>query len=622
MYGRVNWVGVVCAVLGQLGGIGHSAAQSAGADSARDLQTSCQLTGLPPLERASVSWRGDCRDGLAVGVGEVFMFSNGRIRYILRGNFQAGKLLTQESLRDCATGACTDDIPLSMLRQHQQSAAPSGVQPVASVSSAAQATPVVATSAALGASAPATKDIEIKSADAVYSGAFVLDPKTGRLSGEGNVKFVDGRSYVGALRDSVKTGRGTYIWTNGQRYSGQWLNDLPHGQGEWTASDGERYTGDFIAGRREGAGTMTKSDGTRYEGQWRADRNHGNGKLTFASGDAYEGVFVDGERTGKGTYRQKSGNVYTGEWLRGQRNGQGVEEWANGQRYEGQWALDRKTGNGLMRFPDGSTYEGPWNEDLASGSGDIVFASGDTYTGQVLNGLPHGAGIFRWGSGDRFEGEFDAGRPTAKGQMTFLTEAVATGNSSNGPASSSAPTRVEASVAPPPAPSAAPAAPVTRANLCFGAFNSARALVTLRRFLDSFPDDECGRHALAKQKIASIEERERNASRAIEDRIAQAKALVGAIVAFKQEVTSCVKGTGLNCERVTYVFDVKGRVREIDVQRRTAQVQVSDATSLGNEKRAPSALFAEGRSAATEAFKAKVVGGVQSKTLEEIGLAF
>jgi hypothetical protein len=173
------------------------------------------------------------------------------------------------------------------------------------------------------------------------------------------------------------------------------------------------------------------------------------------------------------------------------------------------------------------------------------------------------------------------------------------------------------------APSAASKTPeVSRASICFAAFNSANSVALLKRFLDSFPDDECGRHSLAKQKIAVQAERDRAAGLAIEDRTAQARALIGAVVVFRQEFPFCVSGTGNNCQRVTYVFEVKAKIREINVQARTAQVVISDAMSLANEKGAPAQLFAEGRAAASAQYKSRFVGTVQSKRMEEVGLAF
>ena len=542
-----------------------------GAVAAFDLQTGCLVGSIPNAQRLSVTWTGACSSGSANGVGDVIAFSNGRLRYILRGDFRGGQLRTQDNVRDCGTANCLDDVPVSLVRLHEQAAAKlasSAPPPVAApgLPATTAAAPTATTPISTSSAAPR----EIRAPDAVYSGAFVQDQTTGLISGDGEIKFFDGRSYKGSLKNSRKEGTGTYVWADGLRYVGGWVNDLQQGRG----------------------------------------------KMEFVNGDGYEGDFAQGERTGNGTYRQKSGNTYTGQWLRGQRDGAGIEEWTDGQRYEGAWKANRKEGAGQMRFPDGGTYDGEWRNDLATGQGDIVFASGDVYTGQVRNGVPNGNGIFRWGSGDRFEGEFDGGRPTAKGEMTFMINAVA--------ASSPVETPTPAA---PPAPVAVAATPTavnapSRANLCAAAFNAASNVVALRRFIDSFPDDECSRHALAKQKIAATAERERLAARATDEKAALAKTLIGAVVAFQQEFPFCVTGSGATCQRVTYVFDVKAKIRDIDVQKRTARVQISDATSLGNQKRAPAQLFAEGRTAATQDYKSRNIGVVQSKSLEEVGLAF
>ena len=476
-----------------------------GAVAAFDLQSGCLVGSIPSAERLSVTWTGACSSGTANGVGDVIAFSNGRLRYILRGEFLSGQLRIQQSVRDC-TANCVDDVPASLVRLHEQAAAR-----LASSAPPPLATPgVSALPAAASSATPAAANLgpmrEIRAPDAVYRGAFVQDQTTGVISGEGEIKFFDGRSYQGPLKNSRKEGVGTYIWADGLRYVGPWANDVQHGRG----------------------------------------------KMEFVNGDSYEGDFAQGERTGNGTFRQKSGNTYTGQWLRGQRDGAGVEEWADGQRYEGAWKANRKEGLGQMRFPDGGTYDGDWRNDLATGQGDIVFASGDVYTGQVRNGLPDGNGIFRWGSGDRFEGVFDAGRPTAKGEMTFMISAVA---ASLPVVETPAPTAPTVPAVPVAAPTAAPAAPAvaaatpaaanvpSRATLCAAAFNAAGTAVALRRFMDSYPDDECARHTLAKQKIAAIAERERLATRATDEKAALAKTLIGAVVAFQQEFPFCVIGS-------------------------------------------------------------------------------
>lgn len=539
------------------------AAIAQGAVSARDLQTRCVVNSIPNATALTVSWTGECNNGRASGVGDVIAFSAGKLRYILRGQFRDGDLIKQENVRDCAGNVCADDVPRSLLRLHEQVAAAGPAVPATASAGVGTAPPAVAPTP--------TAVREVVAVDGVYRGQITSDPVTGALSGTVRAQYNDGRSFEGTLRNSRKEGAGTYAWPDGQRYSGQWRDDLQDGKGT----------------------------------------------LTFANGDVYEGDFVRNERTGVGTLRYKNGGSYTGQWLRGARDGRGVEEWPNGQRYDGTWKNNRKDGAGTMRFPDGDSYDGDWRDDRATGKGDILFASGDSYTGDVRDGVAHGQGIMRWGSGDRFEGEFDAGKPTARGVMTFLAEVAA----ASLPVAEPAPV---APVQPAAAVTATPAAP-SRASLCAAAFNAARDSAALKRFVDSFPDDECGRHALAKQKIAAWEEQAkvaaRAASKALEERQANARAFVGSTVAFRQEFPFCVSGTGANCQRVVYVFDVKAKVRDVDVQKGRAQVQISEVTSLGNEKGAPSQLFAEGRSAATADFRSRSVGTVASKTFAEIGLS-
>ena len=536
-----------------------------GSVSALDLNSRCLITSIPNAEKLTVTWTGECVSGLASGVGDVIAFSNGSLRYILRGQFKAGRLERQDRVRDCAASACADDVSPNLIRQHEQ---------------AALAAPATGGSTAGVAAAPVVPVMqsEIRAPDAVYRGRFASDPVTGIISGEGRVQFVDGRSFEGTVKNGRKVGKGSHVWADGQRYEGDWVDD----------------------------------------------QQQGRGTLTFSNGDVYEGDFVKGERTGNGTFRQKSGDRYVGQWVRGVRDGTGVADWANGQRYEGAWRGDRREGQGLMKFQDGGTYDGEWKSDQPFGQGDIQFASGDAYTGQVRNGVPHGQGIFRWGSGDRFDGEFADGKPTAKGEITFLLDSGAKAATAPDPApvpvAPPAPVAVTPTVTVATAP---PSAAPSRASLCSAAFNSAGAnQVALKRFLDSFPDDECGRHAIARQKLAKIAEAARVANLAADERLAMAKTLIGGIVTFQQEFPFCVPVAGSSCQRVTYSFYVKAKIRDIDPQKRVAQVQVTEATSLGNQKGAPGPLFTEGRVAATEAYRAKFVGSTQARTLEEVGVAF
>lgn len=605
---------VAVAGLGMFASIPVALSQDTGAG--RDVQTSCLVANIPALTQLSLTWTGDCADGKASGVGNVFAFSGGELRYILRGRFDDGKLTRRDQMRSCANKSCVEQVAAVVLRAHaalNQRTQASGPASFAAVPlSAANLTPAPSSSAAAAGANGTGKSADIRAADAVYRGNFVVDPKTHLVSGDGRVEFVDGRVFIGTLEEGKRAGRGTYIWSSGERYVGDWRNDLQEGLGEWTSPKGDRYVGEYRLGKREGKGTMTYASKMQYEGAWLADQPSGHGTFRFPNGDVYEGQVVAGEQNGAGTLTQKNGDRYVGQWRQGKRDGRGVAEWNNRQRYEGDWRLDRKEGAGLMRFPDGGVYDGQWKDDLASGQASIQFASGDAYVGEVLDGQPHGKGVYKWGSGDKFEGEFTAGKPTDKGIMSFhdethpkdaevaavLTKPADSGGSTDAPAAAS------------------------KATLCSRGYNAARNVTALRRFIESFPDDECGRHALAKQKIGVLEENERKAAKEQLERLAQAKALIGLVVLYRQEFPYCVSGTGANCQQVVYLFDVKGKIKDVNLARQGVQVSVTDVVMLGNEKGAAAQLFAQGRAAALDTFRKRMIGTAQWKTKADVGLSF
>ena len=135
------------------------------------------------------------------------------------------------------------------------------------------------------------------------------------------------------------------------------------------------------------------------------------------------------------------------------------------------------------------------------------------------------------------------------------------------------------------APAAAVTEPASKATLCSRGYNAARSVAALKQFMEAFPQDECGRHALARQKIAAFEENERKAAKEQGDRQAQAKALVGLVVAYRQEYAHCVGGAEGKCQNVNYLFEVKGKIREVNVARQSVQLQVVEVTLLDVYKR-------------------------------------
>jgi len=591
---------------------------------AQDIQNLCVVAEIPAIDQLTVSWTGDCVEGKASGVGDVLGFGAGELRYILRGLFTLGKLTRLDDIQDCSNDRCVEKVAPALLRQHDvlhhlRQASPKTVTPPAAAAPVpvpvirppVQSAPV-APAPAVAASSPAGPVVEIRAEDAIYKGRFTLNKKSGLISGEGRVEFFDRRLFEGRLEEGQKVGQGTYVWLDGQRYRGEWRNDQPDGEGEWSSPKGDNYTGVFSFGKRVGQGRMVYADKTEYNGAWQDDRPSGYGVFKFSNGDVYQGQFLAGEQSGTGTLTHRNGDRHTGNWLKGERDGKGVAEWKDGQRYEGDWRANRKEGQGVMRFADGGSYDGAWVNDRPMGQGVIRFASGDAYSGQVRDGVPQGKGVYTWGSGDKFDGEFAAGRPTASGVMTFYIPPPAeTAMTAEAPAAAAS---AEA------APAEAPAG-LSAATLCSRAFNRARNIAALKKFIESFPQDECDRHTLAKNKIAALEENERKLAKQREDREAQAKALVGLVVAYRQDFSYCVGPQG-KCLNVVYSFEVKGKIREVSVARQNVMLLVTAVTLLGNEKGAPAELFNEGKAAATDVFRKRMVGNTQTKTEAEVGMEF
>jgi len=115
---------------------------------------------------------------------------------------------------------------------------------------------------------------EIGAPDAVYGGAFVQDQTTDVISGDREIKFFDGWSYQGPLKDSREEGSSTYIWADGLRYVGPQVNEVQQGErtGTFRQKSGNINTGQWLRRQRDGAGVEEWADGQRYQGVWKASR--------------------------------------------------------------------------------------------------------------------------------------------------------------------------------------------------------------------------------------------------------------------------------------------------------------------------------------------------------------
>ena len=65
----------------------------------------------------------------------------------------------------------------------------------------------------------------------------------GKMTGHGEMRWADGRSYAGEWLNNRCNGKGTLTYKDGRRYEGEYKNDKMHGKGVYEWSEGARYLG-------------------------------------------------------------------------------------------------------------------------------------------------------------------------------------------------------------------------------------------------------------------------------------------------------------------------------------------------------------------------------------------
>jgi hypothetical protein len=97
-------------------------------------------------------------------------------------------------------------------------------------------------------------------------------------SGRGELKFSNGRSYLGDYRDGVPEGQGVMTFADGERDEGQWSDNKRVGRGVITWPDGARYEGEWSDAGRNGQGVQTSS---------KASATKDNGAMTKRAARAF-----------------------------------------------------------------------------------------------------------------------------------------------------------------------------------------------------------------------------------------------------------------------------------------------------------------------------------------------
>lgn len=250
---------------------------------------------------------------------------------------------------------------------------------------------------------------------AVYNGTF---ERGVMVSGE--IRFADGGSYQGAVKNNEPAGRGVMRLPDGTLVEGTFERRAVVGEADVTWIDGMRYHGEVInLATPHGMGKVTHANGTTYEGPFAHGQYHGKGKSIWPDGSHYTGEWAHGVEQGYGVQVSTTGFVYEGQWLLGRRQGKGKLRAADGTRCVGDFVADELQGEARCDYPDGAWQEGEFKKGQMSGRCKKQYASGASYSGQCFANEPSGRGHFENpAQGTIYDGEYVTGKFHGHGRLT------------------------------------------------------------------------------------------------------------------------------------------------------------------------------------------------------------
>lgn len=225
-------------------------------------------------------------------------------------------------------------------------------------------------------------------------------------------------------------------------YKGAWLCGKMHGEGELHWPDGRVYRGSFRQNQQYGFGSSESfgPNGTTYEGSWKDGKMNGYGILKYANGDVYEGNFQDGQPHGHGTLKRghfltSAAHVYVGQWESGQKNGYGVmDDIVTGEKYMGMWQADARHGQAVLVTLDGLYIEGSFTNNKMTGQCVMLLEDGTSYEGEVAGvGILGGKGLLQFPNGDIIQGTFHGSWSDGIKINATLTKASLSAQSPLGP---------------------------------------------------------------------------------------------------------------------------------------------------------------------------------------------
>ena len=164
----------------------------------------------------------------------------------------------------------------------------------------------------------------------------------------------DGGKWEGSFEEGKQ--QGIWVWRekDGDVHEGPIVEDKRHGQWVRRKKDGSVEDKFYVEGKIVGSNAET---GVMEEGLLVNGKMHGNWILRGTGGSVEEGPYVDGRRHGGWTIRGADGNVWEGTFAEGQRHGHWVQRSKSGYVTEGPYVEGKRHGQWAWRDKNGSVNE-------------------------------------------------------------------------------------------------------------------------------------------------------------------------------------------------------------------------------------------------------------------------
>ena len=260
----------------------------------------------------------------------------------------------------------------------------------------------------------------------------------GKQLGLWTARWTDGSVEKRPIVDGEYHGQLTGRGADGNTWEISFVQHKRHGQGTWRKKDGSVEKRFFVEGQRVGR----KADpGVMEEGRFVNGKRRGQWILRDADGDVEEGPYVEGNRQGIWVLRSAAGWSREGPYVEGQRDGQWVSKRSDGTIWrKGAYVTGKKHGLWVTLESDGevgtrTTYvqgqkHGPAVETIERGAGKLWEKGSGNYeegerhgfwhwsspngisisaSGTYVEGKEHGVWTIRYKNGKVAEGSYVKG---------------------------------------------------------------------------------------------------------------------------------------------------------------------------------------------------------------------